>query len=244
MKWGKKKREENIEIAGKSSWRSGGPCSNTYSSTDKRNRFEGEDPASDSTVEIADTDRAPYYLRYRHDLCLPTARFSNFVGVPSFREIKEEGALSRKGIYVSKKCSDCAEEAEWIDKTVARKTDVRMQLITTAVLAVGKNPRHDFRRCLIVDSIFSMYSSFHSYRFFPIFSSLKNRGLRLLYFCRRDIWRRGKRCNVLLGKISCKIRTQYIIYTSSLIHPTKIFIPFGRAQGGNLKITHRYTEPW
>lgn len=65
----------------------------------KRNRFEGEDLTSDSTVEIADTDRATYYLRYRHDLCLPTARFSNFVGVPSFREIKEEGALSRKGMY-------------------------------------------------------------------------------------------------------------------------------------------------
>lgn len=51
---------------------------------------EKERVASDSTVEIADADRATYYLRYRDDLCLPTARFSNFVGVPSclFRDAR------------------------------------------------------------------------------------------------------------------------------------------------------------
>lgn len=49
------------------------------------------------TLEIASTDRATCYLRYRDDLCPRTARFSNFVGVSrvfsTSTTIKKEGKL-------------------------------------------------------------------------------------------------------------------------------------------------------
>lgn len=51
---------------------------------------------------------------------------------------RREAALSRRVCTVLRKnASTNAEEAERIDKA-ARKRDVRMQLITTAVFAVGK----------------------------------------------------------------------------------------------------------
>lgn len=153
---------------------------NTYSSTGKRSkkiRVRRRKRGS-RAVEIADADRATYYPRYRHDLCLPTARFSNFVGVP-FCLFRDKGGREKVHCHVRrrvpKKCSDCAEEAEWIDKTVARKTDVRMQLITTAVFAVGKNPR---RRTTISIHIsahrcFHIFDASFIYPFISIASSFR-----------------------------------------------------------------------
>lgn len=121
-------------------------------------------------------------------------------------------------VYAPKKCSDCAEEAEWIDKTVARKTDVRMQLITTAVFAVGKNPRirinedtnprHrtiHFHRYLR-SSLIRYFRILFTYPFiYPsIFSSSKNRRLRLLYsfvrVARRFLERERKRLQRFIRK--------------------------------------------
>lgn len=72
------------EITGESSWigRSGITGVFLFFHGQKKSvrvRRRGSRVASDSTVEIAGADRATYYLRYRDDLCLPTARFSNFV---------------------------------------------------------------------------------------------------------------------------------------------------------------------